>query len=422
MIPDSMSRTVLFTLALLTVLAGPASAQRARTLTLDEYVDRMKAGWVGQMVGVGWGGPTEFQVRGRIMPAAQMPEWQPHLVNQFEQDDLYVEMTFLQTLEKHGLDCTIRQAGIDFANSRYRLWHANDAGRNNLRRGIAPPDSSHPQFNHHADDIDYQIEADFSGLIAPGMPQLVIELGEKFGRLMNYGDGLYAGQFVGGMYAEAFFERDPVRVVEAGLRCIPAESQYAEMVRDVLEWYQNNPDEWEPTWQRCEDKYHKSAHYTHGLCSPPGGEGAFSIDAKLNGAYILLGLLYGNGDPDLTVTIATRCGQDSDCNPSNAAGILFTMTGFENLPQRFTREIDSNGRFSHTPYDVPKLIDVSTELVKQAVHRSGGRVERREDGIEVLVIPATDPVPSVHRASDQPGPIAGSRFTLEEMRQITVFP
>ena len=38
------------------------------------------------------------------------------------------------------------------------------------------------------------------------MPNVAIELGEKFGRLMNYGDGLYGGQFIGGMYAAAFFE------------------------------------------------------------------------------------------------------------------------------------------------------------------------------------------------------------------------
>ena len=100
------------------------------------------------------------------------------MINQFGQDDLYVEMTFLQTLERHGLNAPMRQAGIDFANSGYSLWHANRAGRDNLRNGIAPPDSGHPQFNKHADDIDYQIEADFAGLIAPGMPNVAIALGE----------------------------------------------------------------------------------------------------------------------------------------------------------------------------------------------------------------------------------------------------
>jgi len=209
-------------LPLLLVRVQPASAARkVRRITLEKYVDKMKAGWVGQMAGVGWGAPTEFRYKGTIIPEDKMPAWRPEMINQFNQDDVYVEMTFLRTLELHGLDVPIRQAGIDFANSRYKLWHANKAGRTLLRSGIAPPDSGHPAFNKHADDIDYQIESDFSGLIAPGMPNIAIELGEKFGRLMNYGDGLYGGQFVGGMYAEAFFESDPEKIVRAGLECIP---------------------------------------------------------------------------------------------------------------------------------------------------------------------------------------------------------
>ncbi|MHC4283743.1 MAG: hypothetical protein ACYSWZ_12335 [Planctomycetota bacterium] len=139
---------------------GPA----VRRITVADYVDRMKAGWVGQMAGVGWGGPTEFKYKGIIMAEEKMPEWRPEKINQFSQDDIYVEMTFLRTLEQYGLDCSLRQAGIDFANSGYKLWHANRNGRDNLRKGIAPPDSGHPKFNKHADDIDYQIEADYSAL------------------------------------------------------------------------------------------------------------------------------------------------------------------------------------------------------------------------------------------------------------------
>ena len=56
----------------------------------------------------------------------------------FGQDDLYVEMTFLRTLEQHGLDVSIRQAGIDFANSGYPLWHANEAGRGQPPRRHRP--------------------------------------------------------------------------------------------------------------------------------------------------------------------------------------------------------------------------------------------------------------------------------------------
>jgi len=392
--------------------------QKSRRLPAAVYVDKMKAGWIGQMVGVGWGGPTEFRYRGVIIPAEKLPKWQPKMVNQFRQDDVYVEMTFMRTLEVHGLDVSIRQAGIDFANSGYRLWHANRAGRDNLRGGIAPPDSGHPKFNRHADDIDYQIEADFAGLIAPGMPNVTIKLGEKFGRLMNYGDGMYAGQFVGGMYAEAFFETDMVKIVKAGLKCIPPKSQYAEMVGDMLNWYAKNPDDWKKTWQLLEDKYHKAAATTHGLCSKPGGPKAFSIDAKLNGAYIIMGLLYGKGDPDQTIIISTRCGQDSDCNPSNAGGVLFTTIGFSKLPERFTSALDPKGKFSHTPYDFPTLIEVSKKIVRQALARSGGRIVIT-GGKEVFVIPVAKPKPSKAVSVYKPGPVDNSKFTKEEMAKIT---
>jgi hypothetical protein len=403
-------------------LLGSISASDAiraaefRRLPVREYLDKMEAGWLGQMAGVAVGGPTEFKWRGEIIPADQVPAWRPEMINQFNQDDLYVEMTFLRTLEVSGFDVSIRQAGIDFANSRYNLWHANRAGRDNLRAGIAPPDSGHPRFNDHADDIDYQIEADFSGLIAPGMPNLAIELGEKFGRLMNYGDGFFAGQFVGGMYAEAFFEDDPVKLVEAGLRCIPEGSQYAEMVRDVLGWYRQHPDDWEKTWELIEEKYQRNPDYRRFSCSGP--EADFNIDAKINGAYIIVGLLYGQGDLDQTIIISTRCGQDSDCNPSNAAGVLFTTLGRSKLPERFVSGIDPQGKFSHTEYTFPRLIEVCGQLVRTAVVRAGGRIERDAEGDEILVIRVQEVQPSALEQSWEPGPIAESRFTEEEMDQI----
>jgi len=405
------------------VLTGDVSvvqaAQKFRRLPVKEYVDKMKAGWIGQMAGVGWGGPTEFRYTGRIIPEDKMPKWKPNLINQFGQDDIYVEMTFLRSLELYGMDVPIRQAGIDFANSRYSLWHANNAGRSLLRSGIAPPDSGHPQFNKHADDIDYQIEADFAGLIAPGLPNVVIRLGETFGRLMNYGDGLYGGQFVGGMYTEAFFDDDIVRIVRAGLKCIPRDSQYAECIRDLLKWYKQNPDDWQKIWDLVEEKYHKDPKYTHGLCGRPGGKDAGSIDAKLNGAYIVMGLLYGKGDFDKTIVISTRCGQDSDCNPSNSGGVLFTTVGFEKLRDKFKSALNPVGKFSHTPYNFPTLINVCEKLVRQSVIRAGGRIEKDDKGREVFVIPVQKPKPTKLEKSWEPGPIANSRFTEQEMAKIT---
>jgi len=388
-----------------------------RRILLNEYRDKMIAGWIGQMVGVGWGAPTEFQYMGQIIPIDQVPEWHPEMINQFYQDDLYVEMTFLRTLDLHGFDVSSKQAGINFANSRYMLWHANEAGRDNLRKGIAPPNSGHPFFNSHSDDIDYQIEADYSGLIAPGLPNVVIELGEKFGRLMNYGDGLYGGQFIGGMYAEAFFENEPIKLIEAGLNCIPKESQYAKAIRDVIKWHTENPNDWEATWELINNKYHKNQEYRRFSCAVYNWP-EFNIDAKINGAYIAMGLLYGNSNLDDTIIISMRCGQDSDCNPSNAAGVLFTTRGFKNLPDRFKSSIDVFTNFSYTEYSYPKLIELCEKLAVDAIKRAGGRVEENANGEKEFVIPIKSIEPSKLEHSWNPSPISEIEFTKSELAQI----
>lgn len=399
---------------LVTMTAHGAETVEYRRLSVKEYRDKLKAGWSGQMVGVAWGAPTEFKYKDRIIPENDMLKWQPRMINDaFEQDDLYVEMTFLRSMELYGLDVSIRQAGIDFANSGYNLACANFAGRENLRKGIAPPNSGHPKFNKCPNDIDYQIESDYSGLMAPGMPNVAIAMGEKFGHLMNYGDGVYAGQFMGAMYAEAFFEKDIVKVIEAALKAIPAESQHAEMVRDVLKWSKECPT-WEDCWKRCQEKYRKNPEY---LKASTGFDG---IDCKINAAYVLIGLLYGNGEPDQTMSITCRCGLDSDCNPSSSAGVLFTIIGFSKLPERFTNELNEKMIFSHTAYNVPRLLDVCEKLARQAIVKEGGRIEKDANGEDVFVIPVKPVKPGELELSWAPGPIAESKFTEAEIDQIEI--
>lgn len=389
-------------------------AQEYRKISVHEYRDKMTAGWIGQIAGVALGAPTELKFNDQIIPEREMPKWQPDLINRaFNQDDVYVEMTFLRTMEVHGLDCSIRQAGIDFANTSYPLWCANREGRINLRKGIAPPDSGHPRFNGSATIIDYQIESDFSGLIAPGMPNVAIAMGDKFGRLMNYGDGVYAGQFIGAMYAAAFFEQDLRKVVATGLQAIPADCQYAAFVRDMLQWSKEIPD-WQTTWQLLNEKYYQNPQYRKNF----GGNSP--VDSRINGAYALMGLLYGKSDPEQTLSIATRCGKDSDCNPSTAGGVLFTTLGVTQLPERFTQHLDEKTIFNSTVYNFPTLIHVCEQLARKAVVREGGEIVQDASGAEVFMIPSTAAMPAPLVSSFAPGPIANSSYTPAEMAKITV--
>lgn len=47
-----------------------------------------------------------------------------------------------------------------------------------------PPASGYLINNPHADEIDYEIEADFAGIMAPGMPNTASEISDKIGHIM----------------------------------------------------------------------------------------------------------------------------------------------------------------------------------------------------------------------------------------------
>ena len=184
------------------VLCVAGHAQEVR-LSKERYLDKCKGAWAGQMVGVCFGAPYEFKFCGKPLLDPLQP-WTPERVKgAIDQDDCYVEMTFLKAIEDHGLDVTYEQAGKAFAETEFELWHANKFGRENVRRGIMPPKSGNPEFNKHADDIDFQIEADLFGILCPGLPQECNRLCDIFGHVMNYGDGVYGGMFVAGMYVAA---------------------------------------------------------------------------------------------------------------------------------------------------------------------------------------------------------------------------
>jgi hypothetical protein len=342
-----------------------------RDISMADLRDKIAGGWAGQMIGVSYGAPTEFRFRNRIGTEKEVPAWTPERVsNSLEQDDLYVDMTFAKVLDDKGLNATTEDFGAMFKNAQYGLWHANLAARRALKRGVPATLSGTPRYNVHANDIDFQIEADFIGLMAPGLPQASVDLGWRAGRVMNYGDGIYGGMFISCMYSAAFFESDPRRIIEAGLACIPAQSPYARVVSDLLAWSKATPDDWIGVWNKIEEKWNKREPCPEGALLP------FNIDAKLNGAYVALGLLYGKGNIGDTIAIATRCGQDSDCNPASAAGIIGVVLGYQKIPDVWKSGIPAiaDKKFQYTDFSFKTIVDSTVKRTVALVEKNGGRL------------------------------------------------
>ena len=347
-----------------------------RTISPEVLKDKIAGGWAGKMIGVTYGAPTEFKAQGKTFK--DTIRWVPaDIRGSIWQDDLYVQLTFLMTMDQYGVDAPAKKFQEMFAKAGYQLWHANVQARKNYYDSIFPPASGNPIYNFHADDIDFQIEADYIGFMCPGMPQQVLTLCDKIGHIMNYGDGVYGGIFVAALYAEAFLENDINLIIDAALKSIPAESDYAGIVRDVILLHNHYPTDWTAAWKELEAKW--------GDVDICGAGSTFNIDAKLNGAYIVMGLLYGKGDPVKTLEISTRCGQDSDCNPSNALAVLGVIKGFSNLPVDMKNGITAIGdsTFTNTNYTFNKAVESTYAYALDFIKKDGGAIADNEIKIKV---------------------------------------
>ena len=188
---------------------------------------------------------------------------------------------------------------------------------------------------------------------------------------MNYGDGWYGGVYVGALYSLAFTSGDMNYIVEEGLKTIPKQSEFYQCIADVISWHKKYPSDWKQTWFEVQKKWANDISCPEGVFSP------FNIDAKVNAAYVVIGLLYGEKDFTKTLEIATRCGQDADCNPSSAGGILGAVLGYDKIPAYWKMGLQEaeSINFKYTTMSLNNVYETGLKHALENIKRNGGKVE-----------------------------------------------
>lgn len=369
-------KRVFILLSVLMFVSYSFGKENKRELSHEELRDKIKGGWAGQTIGVVYGAPTEFKFTGTTIQNYQPIPWSENYIKYWWDkkpglfDDVYNDLTFVETFEKYGLDCSQEILAKEFAFADYHLAHANQAGRYNIRNGIMPPESGHWLNNPHADDLDFQIEADFIGLMAPGLMSDAIDIAQRVGHIMNSGDGFYGGVFVAGLYSTAFVSDNISEIIDKALEPIPVESQFYQCIDDVRKLHKQYPNDWEQCWFEIHKKWNKD------VGCPKGVFLSFNIDAKINSAYVAIGLLYGKSDFGESIDIATRCGQDSDCNPATVGGVLGVMNGYSQIPDFWLtplKEVEALD-FEGTTMSLARAYELSYKHAIALISKSGGVV------------------------------------------------
>lgn len=228
---------------------------------------------------------------------------------------------------------------------------------------------------------------------------------------MNYGDGWYGGVFIGAMYSLSFVSNDMNYIVAEALKTIPKQSTFYQCIADVIKWHKKYPADWHQNWFEIQKKWSSDIACADGIFKP------FNIDAKLNSAYVVLGLLYGNGDFTKTLDISTRAGQDADCNPSSAGGVLGTILGYDKIPEYWKMGLKEaeNIDFKYTTISLNKVYEIGLKHALHNIEKNGGKV----NGDKITI--AVQTPSSVKLEQGFPGiyPVLDVNFNKQDIKDVS---
>jgi ADP-ribosylglycohydrolase len=326
---------------------GPGRIQSPPRLSDEELYDRLYGGWLGRCIGCLLGKPVEGWSREKIegylrladayplsnyfpaikpVPVGYFPKMadSPCVLGNIDSmprdDDIDYTMLGLLILETYGPSFRTEDVGEEWlSNLPYKkVYTAERVAYRNLINGIKPPETG-VYRNPYREWIGAQIRADIWGYVAPGQPELAADLAYKDAVLSHAKNGVYGEMFTSAMISAAFTTKDIEEIIAIGLSMIPARCRLAEAVRDVVEWSRRYKD-WRDAWNLIMEKY---GHY-------------HPVHVINNAALVLLGLLYGKGDFERTITISVMGGLDTDCNGATAGSILGILVGARGLPSKWT--------------------------------------------------------------------------------------
>jgi hypothetical protein len=169
------------------------------------------------------------------------------------------------------------------------------------------------------------------------------------------------------MYCLAYVCNDIPTIVTEALRAIPEGTKFHSTISDCIKFWKKYPKDWKQCW------FEVTNRHANDVGCPEGVWNGFNIDATINSAFVVIGLLYGGGDFLKTMDISTRCGNDSDCNPASAAGILGVMYGYDAIPDVWKKGAEriKDIPFPYTSLSLEQVCQANYDLLLQCNESDG---------------------------------------------------
>ncbi len=108
---------------------------------------------------------------------------------------------------------------------------------------------------------------------------------------MNYCNKYYGGVFFATQFSFVLVADNPNEIgdiLNKVISVIPSESSFAQSINEAIKWHGENSNNWKASRHKTNQKWPED------IASPSGVFEPFNIDAMINSAWVVMGLLDGN--------------------------------------------------------------------------------------------------------------------------------
>lgn len=334
------------------------SPENYRIISKEEYIDKTTAAFLGQLAGFLSGHEFAKGSDGKCLVA--MPDERyvylkgpyavgarpKHIYNEdtklwevWFDDDFSVDVVNQHILaDMYSEKNTVCQKYITDGWLNYDVWDMGGGQRKVGAYGLSKRYNYLPQFlgnteteNWYSYISEPYLGTDTLGMNAPGMPETARELAAVFSQATGDRDNLLWAQMFAAMISSAYFENDVESVIREACKVFPDGSWPTYIVEDVFELYAKHPNDWRAAFTEFEKKHYIAADITS------------TADTAINCGFVLLELLYGEGDYAKTCKIGSLAGYDCESTCGIALAVLGVMGGTRILPEETNTYVWQDG-------------------------------------------------------------------------------
>ncbi|QEH62270.1 ADP-ribosylglycohydrolase family protein [Spiroplasma chinense] len=305
------------------------------------YKDKVYSGWLGKIIGIIYGTPTEGWKNEEIEEV--FDKYDNYLTDykRYASDDDYIwGMIYQENLKKlsrKNLD------GANFANAIMNLvpnghgvmwWGGKNIATEhtafiNINEGIIPPLTGSKKTNtdYITEQIGGEIFNDHWGLLSPIDKLEAMKLAKKMAKVTHDGDAVVGAMFMSACVSLAFDNYQSIKEIVLKVVDKLPPSHYKEVCCDIIDFQSKNP-KWRDNLKYIKENYFSSKKYP-GVCH-----------VIPNAAIVLIALLCCENDFTKALEYTLLPGEDTDSNLGNTGMIMGVFVGLDGIDEKWINPLN----------------------------------------------------------------------------------